>query len=289
MSNASSLLSARPELADRLAEITPLTLARDRVLPVAEHLHPLVRGPGLQRGISLSVQGSSGALSLSFSLLAEATRQGAWVAVVGGSWLGLGAIVELGIPIERLVLIEEVAPSLWSSVVAALLDGFDIVVSAHPGRVGARDSRQLVARTRERSAVLVRVGGPSWADAADLRFDVAPADWGGIGAGHGHVQSRLVSVASTGRRGATRPRRHLLWLPDSTGDCRLAERSEWSVPVPSSQPTPQPVPPRPSPVVAASAPVAYAGSDIDRLLDVDPNGEAAEGVAEEDRVAPRAG
>ena len=258
MSNASSLLSARPELADRLAEITPLTLARDRILPVDEHLHPLVRGPGLQRGTSVAVQGSSGALSLTFALLAEAAQQGSWVAVVGGSWLGLGATVELGVPIERLVLVEQVAPTLWPSVVAALLDGFDIVVCAQPDRIGARDSRQLIARTRERSGLLVRVGGAPWGDAADLRFDVAPADWGGIGVGHGHVNSRLVSVTAAGRRGATRPQRHLLWLPDSIGICRLAERGEWATPDPAPR---------------------HAGSDIDCLLAAD-DADASEAASE---------
>lgn len=260
MSNASSLLSARPELAGRLAEITPLTLARDRILPVAEHLHPLIGAPGLQRGASVAVHGASGALSLSFALMAEATRQGSWVAVVGGSWLGLGAIGELGVPLERLVLVENIDPSVWPSVVAALLDGFDLVVCLHANRVGARDSRQLIARNRERGGVLVRVGGSAWADAADLRFDVAPHQWGGIGTGYGHVDKRLVSVITSGRRGANRQRRRAVWLPDGDGICRLAHPHELA----------EPAPQRVAAQAAVPAQGAYAGADIDRLVDTEP-------------------
>lgn len=227
-------------VADRIAAITPLTLARERTLAVPEPLQFLVGGTGLQRGSTVSVGGSGGALTLTFSLVAEAARQGSWVGVVGGPWLGLAAVEECGLPLERLVLVDRVEQSSWSTVAAAMLDGFDIVVLVHPERAGSRDARRLVSRTRERSSILIQVGGQALPEGADLRFEVINPSWSGIGQGHGHLQSRQATVLAGGRRGASRERQYRLWLPDSSGNCRLVESER-----------------------------GYAGSDVDQLVEAE--------------------
>lgn len=261
MSNVSELL-ASPRLAspllegvaDKIAAITPLMMARDRTLAVSEHLQPLVGGVGLQRGSTLAVGGTGGALTLTFALVAEAARQGSWVGVVGGPWLGLAAIGESGLPLDRLVLVDQVAASAWPTVVSSMLDGFDIVVLVHPAQAGARDGRRLVARARERGSVLVQVGGQPGPDGADLRLDVVESSWSGIGNGHGHLQSRQATVVTGGRRGASRERRHRLWLPDADGTCRLVESEQ-----------------------------EFAGSDVDKLIEAESKPDPGTGVGPGDR------
>lgn len=226
-------------LSDAAVGVAPLMLARDRLLPVAEGLAPLLSDrpgadaagtgtqAGLQRGSTVALHGPGGAASLAFGLVAEAVREGAWVAVIGGGgWLGFGAIEELGVPLQRMVHIDLRHSATGSSpdaaVVSAVVDGFDVVVWMQPGRVSAPLSRRLVARVRERSSVLVRVGGAPWPESADRRFDVHASQWSGLGIGHGHLRERQVTVVASARRNG-RPRRHQVMLPDGDGVARVIE------------------------------------------------------------------
>jgi hypothetical protein len=94
------------------------------------------------------------------------------------------------------------------------------VHAGHPVR--AADGRRLVARTRERGAVLVQVGGARptgdlWPEGADVALRVVQATWEGLGEGHGHLRARRVTVEAGGRREAARTRRAELWLPSADG------------------------------------------------------------------------
>lgn len=100
----------------------------------------------------------------------------------------------------------------FSWAVAALFDGFDVVLAWPPAPVRAAEARTLAARARERRSVLV-VDGPGWpAAAADLRLEAVGARWHGVGRGHGRLESRQLDVAVTGRGAATRPRRAAVWM-----------------------------------------------------------------------------
>jgi len=116
-------------------------------------------------------------------------------------------------------------------VVAALVGAIDVVVVGPSHRVRTADARRLAARARERGTVLVQVGA-SGARAvarpgleADLRLTVVEARWDGVGAGHGHVQARQITVEVGGRRRADRPHRVELWCPDSRGALTSASPS----------------------------------------------------------------
>jgi len=213
-----AVLSDLGVLAER---IRPVTLAREQRLPVGAALESLLPAGGLRRGSTVSVgaaAGTDGATSLALALVAEASQAGSWVAAVGLRSLGLVAADELGVALERLVLVAAPERDAWGGVVAALVDGFDLLV-LHAGRTGVRtaDARRLVARARERGAVLVQLG-PGWPDGADVTLEVARSRWEGLEGGHGHLQARKVRVRGGGRGEAARPRRADLWLPSPTGE-----------------------------------------------------------------------
>jgi hypothetical protein len=78
-------------------------------------------------------------------------------------------------------------------------------------------ARRLAARARERRGVLVVLGAREWPEGADVQLTVETGAWQGVGAGHGHLQSRHLEVLSSGRRAAARPVRVGLWLPALSG------------------------------------------------------------------------
>jgi hypothetical protein len=60
---------------------------------------------------------------------------------------------------------------------------------------------------------------------ADIRLTVGRAEWMGLGEGHGHLRARKVEVEAGGRRGASRPRRAVLWLPAAPGGIEVCAQS----------------------------------------------------------------
>ena len=147
---------------DLAAAVAPTTLARQRTLPVADPLQPLLPEGGLARGRAVACRGVA-ATSLTLALAAEATAAGAWLAVVDVPWLGVEAAAELGVPLERLVRVEPatpVMPTAWADLVAAVLDGFELVVTRVPRRVNAAVLRRVQSRIQAREAVLLAVGDP---------------------------------------------------------------------------------------------------------------------------------
>ncbi len=223
----------------RLSErVRPTTLAGEQRLEVLPALDELLPG-GLRRGTTLAVDGPA-ATSLALATAARPSQDGAWVAAVGFPSLGLLAAAELGVALHRLVLVADPHDSgspdeasrdadgdAWPSVVAALVDAFEVVLVHTDRRVRPSDARRLLARTRERGAVLVLVtprvpGAPrpagSWPERSEVELHVTDAVWEGLGEGHGYLRARRVTVEGGGRRQAARPRRAQLWLPSADGE-----------------------------------------------------------------------
>jgi hypothetical protein len=140
----------RPQLADisaaglvrRASEHDHTTV--ERSLPVGAALRPLFPGGCLRRGSTVLIA-QHDSTSLLFALLAEASAAGSWCAAVGLPTLGLVAAAEAGVAVERLALVPRPGPE-WTGVVAALLDGVEIVVAAVPGSVPARVAERLGPR-----------------------------------------------------------------------------------------------------------------------------------------------
>ncbi|HEX2039764.1 MAG TPA: hypothetical protein VHF47_08545 [Acidimicrobiales bacterium] len=189
----------------------PVAQAGEQVLPVLPCLASLLPWAGLRRGATVAVTGP-GATSLALALLAAASAAGSWAAAVGLPSLGMVAAAQVGVDLARFVM---VAPGRdWPTAVAALVDAFDMVLVRPSGRPPAAAGRRLVARARERGAVLL-VHGP-W-EGADLRLRIDGSVWQGLGQGYGHLRRRRVEVVGEGRGAAARAHRARLWLPDDDG------------------------------------------------------------------------
>jgi hypothetical protein len=189
---------------------------------------PERRGAGLALATQARVPGpddarSGGpvvATSLMLALLAEASQAGSWCAVVGVPTLGAAAAAELGIALDRLALVPYPGPE-WVNVVAALVDGVDVVVAAPPGPVAAQVASRLTARARQRGCVLVPLipwsGSPASADGrwagTDVVLESVRAVWEGLGQGRGRLRRRRVTISAQGRGAAARRKQVQIWLP----------------------------------------------------------------------------
>lgn len=250
-----SALADRSALAALAERVRPVTLARDRQLPVLPELEPLLPGGALQRGTTVAVdagRGLTGATTLALAVAAGASQAGSWVAMVGMGSVGLVAADRLGVSFERLALVAQPPRGAWGSTLAALVDGFDVVVVAGAGarggagaRVRSGDARRLVARVRERGAVLVAAGGELPGQRSNVHLTVTSAVWEGLEGGAGHLSGRRVTVAASGRGEAARPRRAALWLPGPDG--RIAAVEPEVTPIPLHDPS------APPPVAALEA------------------------------------
>jgi len=178
----------------------------ERILPVLPELRGLFPAGGLRRGSTVLVGGST---SLLLSLLTSASSAGSWCAVVGMPDLGLVAAAEFGIALGRLALVPDPGPD-WPAVVAALLDGIDVVVAAPPGPVPVALAGRLAARARQRGGVLVPYG--RWTG-ADVVLEATAGGWSGLGRGRGRLCRHELVVSRRGRGAAALPRQAVVWIP----------------------------------------------------------------------------
>ena len=196
-------------------------MAAERVVPVHEAL-ATVLPQGLMQGSTIGCTGEA-AISAALLVVAEATRRGAWVGVAGLSALGVQAAGEAGIDVERLVAVRRhpdrsqgrlLDDGTWGQVLAAMIDGFDLVLLGPEVQVRPSTARRVQARAQPRGAVLVLAGEvPGFTCDLQVRAD---AVWEGLGDGHGHLRARRMQVEVHGRR-VPRPRRDELWFPALDG------------------------------------------------------------------------
>jgi hypothetical protein len=222
-------------LAELARRVRPVSLAEEQRLEVIPALSGLMPGGGIRRGSTITVSSgpAGGTTSLALALLARATVEGSWCAVVGVPDLGPVMAAELGVDVSHLALVP--APEdRWMTVVAALLDGVDAVVFRSPRRIRPPDIRRLANRARERGAALVVLAGSTgagnrseprraWPGATDVGLAVTASRWTGLGEGYGCLQARQVEVVAEGRGAAARPMRARLWLPSPDGEVTALE------------------------------------------------------------------
>src|SRR5450830_476161 len=173
---------------------TSLVTSERPSLPVPGALSALLPD-GLRRGSTVAVLGST---SLVLALLAEACGGGAWAAAVGQPTVGLLAAAQTGVDLERLAVVPQ--PGIEApTVVAALLDGVDVVLVGPEAVLTDGDRRRLVSRARERGSVLL--ASAPW-PGADVVLTAERGRWSGVGAGDGRLRTCELRVTRTGRGGA---------------------------------------------------------------------------------------
>lgn len=216
---------------------TPSGTAHERRLPVEEALATLLPEGSIRRGTAVAV-GGHGSMTLATALAAEASRRGSWVVAVGMADLGVAALAERGVDLERWALVDlpEGAQSrnTAADVLGAVVGGFDLVLLGPGIRVAGATARRLLARMREHGTSLICALGSVPADLAGLvpevRLMIEQTLWTGIDDGHGRLLARRAEVTVTGRGAASRPRRMLMWLPSQDGRVACADPDQASTP-----------------------------------------------------------
>lgn len=230
MSSAAPSLVAGPvadraqvhELQTRIRQMQATKL-ESRSLQTHPALAPLLPSGTLKAGASYAVIDST---TLVMALLAGPSGAGAWCGVVGMPDFGAEAAGRFGVDLERLVLVPHPGEQ-WLTVTAALVDVLSVVVVSPPAGSAARGARprdadlaRLSARLRQREAVLI-AAGTGWPQ-AEATLSVVRSGWDGLGAGHGHLSSRRVTVESAPRGVAGPRRRAELWLPAADESLRVS-------------------------------------------------------------------
>ena len=171
------------------------TTADPRVFPVHEALKSLFPQGGLLTGAVYSVDSSA---SLLWSLLAETTQKGTWCAVVGMPDVGLAAAEELGVNLDRLVLVPSPGAQ-WMAVLGALIDVVGVCALGSVPPPSDRALSTLYGRLRERqSTVLVRSPWPRVDATLSVEHRLQ-----GVDTGRGLLREHYVRVKSTPRSGHT--------------------------------------------------------------------------------------
>lgn len=171
--------------------------------------HPLPTVPALTELVQLRT-GASYAVDrpvLAMALMAGPSAAGSWSAVIGAGDFGVEAAAELGVDLERTVLVTDPGDA-WLEATAALADVMSVIVVRTPEAVTQHQASRLAARLRKRDAMLVAVG--DW-PRADARLSIQRSSWSGIGRGHGRLtghRAELLAELRTGQR-----RMAELWLP----------------------------------------------------------------------------
>jgi hypothetical protein len=198
MSPALTLEGAPPRRPDVLAlqqriHSMEAVSADHQLFPVGPGLESLFPEGGLQRGSIYQVDSSA---SLLWSLIAEATTKGTWCALVGIPDAGLAAAAELGVNVDRLVLVPY-PDTQWLSVVGALIDVVGIVALGSVAAPSDRMLSTLSGRLREREAtLLVRQAWPRCESSIHVRHQ-----WSGVKEGGGLLHEHLVHIEATPRHG----------------------------------------------------------------------------------------
>ncbi len=183
-------------------------------LPVAKALQPIIPDGVLVRGRTV-LCGGDAAMSTALLLVSAATQAGSWLAIVGVSDFGLMSACEQGVALQRTVLVTPTSNKKdWTSTVAAVADGFDVVMLEVPREVTESDARRIQTRIQARRNVLVLVETsrhttPRSVFQPDVVLHTATTSWHGIEHGAGYVQGRHIDVTVSGRR-VPRAMQHVL-------------------------------------------------------------------------------
>ena len=202
------------ELQSRIRQMQATKLDT-RTIPTHPAIASLLPGGALKQGAVYSIDRSA---MLLMALLAGPSAAGSWCAIVGVPEFGIEAAQRFGVDLDRLVLVPHPGEQ-WMAVTAAIADVMGVVVTRPPKRATDSSVARLAARLRQRGTTLLVMG--TWPQ-SEAMLSLSHSDWHGIGEGHGHLDSREVTITVT-TRVTGRPRSARVWLPDSSEQFRRSE------------------------------------------------------------------
>lgn len=202
------------------------------LLPLDPALEGLLPDPGLRVG---SVYSLSPSPSLLGALLAAPSQSGSWCAIIGMPTIGVEAMADLGVDLDRLVLVPDPGPR-WLTIATALSEVIPLI-AVHPrSRASDADVARLGARLRDRGCtMLVTARWPQ----SEATITVEETEWHGLGAGWGLLADRTVTLRASGRRQEA-PHRVRVQMPTALGGVRAAPaplRPVASLPVAAREPS----------------------------------------------------
>lgn len=180
-------------LQQRISEMQPRRLD-ESALPTSPGLRPLLPGGALRKGASYSVHGSQ---QLAVALMSASSAAGSWCGVIGCRSFGAEAAAELGVALDRCILIPDPG-SHAVSIASALSEILTVVLLRVGSAPGAGDSERIAARLREHGAALIVLG--DW-PRPESAMRVTGSRWTGLGPGHGMLDARELAVRTRDRRG----------------------------------------------------------------------------------------
>lgn len=210
LSPASTALRAQ-EVHRLRNEISRMQRRRSDVpfLPLDPALENLLPDGGLRVGSAYSISPSP---SLLGALLAPPSQKGSWCAIIGMPTIGVEAMSDLGVDLERLVLVPDPGQR-WLTVATALSEVIPII-AVHPrSRVADADVARLNARLRDRGCTLLVTA--AWPQ-SEATIKVETTEWHGLGSGWGLLSDRTVTLRASGRRFES-GRRVRVQMPTSLG------------------------------------------------------------------------
>ena len=196
------------------------------VCQVPEAFAPLFPSTGLQSGQLISVSGP-GAWTVGFALAGANVGSQGWAAMVDVGNAGLVAAHELGIPLDRLLVVDSTPMKAWVSVVAALLEVAEVVIVNPRRELKSTWVRRLRTHLQDhQSLVLSLDGGRFWPEKLDASLTVSRQEWHGVGEGFGHLQHRQLEIESTGRRSLS-GRRRCVTVQQKDGSFSIVDTPTW--------------------------------------------------------------
>jgi hypothetical protein len=223
---------SRDHLAATFSRQTTPVVAGEDLVPLLLPLQQALGVDGLRRGNTVLIGGEegSGATSLALALIAKATTDGMWCSIVGPPDLGVVAAVELGVDLERLVVVAS-PRTRAATAIGALVEGCDVVLLRLPLAMSRTEMLRLGARARQRRVLVVLLSDPrsravAWPEAPDITVQIRSSVFSGIESGSGRIAGRRIEIETVHRRSGGLRAPVALWLPAVTGELRLVDQGE---------------------------------------------------------------
>jgi len=186
-----------------------------RVLPALEGLFP---PSGMERALVYECQGHA-AMSIACALIGPITHDHGWVGCVGARTINLQAAADLGVALQRIVLLDcgsSVSTEQYTQMLGTLVEGCEAVV-VNAAQCTAAGGRSVVSRAKRNGTSMFLVGKHRFS--VDVVISTHVTDW----VFTDRLHSRLLTVSLHDQR-THRKASVQVSLPDASGAVSVIPR-----------------------------------------------------------------